>query len=463
MKRKNLFTIIVIALLPLSVFGQRVYSLQEIRELGIKNSRKERMAIEKENQAAELYKSISSNYFPKLSVYTLGGYNSGSWQREIRGKDLFNSSSKILNNEKFAQKYPIIYDKVEEILNKSIKTINIESDFFCTAGIKLEQPIFLGGKIILGQKMAETGKNVALYKKKLVHQEVLVELEEAYWNCLRSQELVTASKKYVELISEFSRIVQDAVEVGLKHPNDAMKVAVKKNEAELKLMRAEHMHKLAVTNLCYLTGIPSNSEIKLSSKELSQEVSTPLSQTPNLHLRPEYNLLDSQLDYKDKMLKLSKSNFYPTIGFRASYDYRYGGKINDQTLFDNGSFTALISINVPITHFGENIHKLNIAKSEYQEALLQKEELSQKMELEVQLLRNKLSEAIKELEYTKKALKTANENVKLSRNLYDVGEETLANYLEAQTLWQKAWAEHINAQAMLQINHTKYLKGIGEL
>ncbi len=462
-KRNKLFLVLIIILLPLTLWGQKVYTLQEIRELGIKNSRKEKMAIEKENQAEELYKSISTNYFPKISAYTLGGYNSGSWNKEIRGKDLFDASSKILNNQQLAQKYPIIYNKIEEILNKSIKTINIKSDFFYTAGIKLEQAIFLGGKIIIGQQMAQVGKNVALYKKELVHQEVIVEVEEAYWNCLRTQELVSASQKYVELISEFYRMIQDAVEVGIKHPNDAMKVSVKKNEAELKLMRAKHMHKLAVTNLCYLTGIPSTTEIKISSKELAQETTIPLAKSIDLQLRPEYNLLKSQVEYKEKQLKLSRSNFFPTIGFRASYDYRYGGKFNEQTLFDNGSFTALISINLPITHFGENIHKLNIAKSEYQEALLQKEELGQKMQLEIQLLYNKLNESIKEVEYTKKSLETASKNVKLSRDLYDVGEETLANYLEAQTLWQKAWAEHINAQAMLQINNTKYLKGIGVL
>ena len=41
--------------------------------------------------------------------------------------------------------------------------------------------------------------------------------------------------------------------------------------------------------------------------------------------------------------------------------------------------------------------------------------------------------------------------------------ETLADYLEAQTMWQKASSDLIDAQASLKLSETHYLKAAGKL
>jgi outer membrane protein TolC len=41
--------------------------------------------------------------------------------------------------------------------------------------------------------------------------------------------------------------------------------------------------------------------------------------------------------------------------------------------------------------------------------------------------------------------------------------ETLSNYLEAQTVWQRARMEHVNALTQQRLNQTYYLKATGKL
>jgi outer membrane protein TolC len=68
-----------------------------------------------------------------------------------------------------------------------------------------------------------------------------------------------------------------------------------------------------------------------------------------------------------------------------------------------------------------------------------------------------------EVALTARSLEQAKENMRVSTDLYNAGMETLANYLEAQTVWQCAWMEHINAQTRQRFNLTYYLKAVGKL
>lgn len=51
----------------------------------------------------------------------------------------------------------------------------------------------------------------------------------------------------------------------------------------------------------------------------------------------------------------------------------------------------------------------------------------------------------------------------MSKNRFEVGMETLTNYMEAQAQWQKAWSDWIEAKAELRVNETYYLKSTGRL
>ena len=53
--------------------------------------------------------------------------------------------------------------------------------------------------------------------------------------------------------------------------------------------------------------------------------------------------------------------------------------------------------------------------------------------------------------------------MKVSRNQYDVGMESLTNLLEAQAQWQQAWSDWVDAKAALKVCETEYLKSLGKL
>ena len=76
---------------------------------------------------------------------------------------------------------------------------------------------------------------------------------------------------------------------------------------------------------------------------------------------------------------------------------------------------------------------------------------------------NEYDEASLEVKLTTTALDQAEINLKMSRDQYEVGMETLADYLEAQSIWQKAMSDLINARAKRRITYTAYMKAAGLL
>lgn len=52
------------------------------------------------------------------------------------------------------------------------------------ASVQLQQPLFMGGKIRAAHQAAKFGEELAEENIRLNRTEVLVELEQAYWQCV---------------------------------------------------------------------------------------------------------------------------------------------------------------------------------------------------------------------------------------------------------------------------------------
>ena len=87
--------------------------------------------------------------------------------------------------------------------------------------------------------------------------------------------------------------------------------------------------------------------------------------------RPEYNLLEKDVELKGKQVALTRSDFLPEVGVSASYGYSGGISLNGQT--ENlASFMAMASVKIPIYHWGEGRGKIKAMKAEQEMSQLKK-------------------------------------------------------------------------------------------
>jgi outer membrane protein TolC len=339
--------------------------------------------------------------------------------------------------------------------------INLSMNHTWLAGIQAEQPIFAGGKILAAWRMSQTGKEIARLNVALTRAEVIVQADEAFYQHLKAIESKKAAVAFQNAVEELLSNVNAAVEAGMKLRNDALKVQVQYNRAKLLNRRADNAIRLSRMNLCRLTGLPPETELTITENE--QTSPALLSPSIDISARPEYSILEKQIELKNRQINLVRSDFLPSAGIVANYGYLNGFELNGAPIFKQSSFSALFTLKIPVFHWGEGLNKTRAAKAERNAMQMQRDDLTEKMQLEARQALDRVEESRLEIEMTEKALEQAAENMDTSRRQYEKGMETLAGYLEAQTLWQQAWLENIEANINLRLNETYYKKATGTL
>lgn len=449
--------------------AQQVLTLEKCRNMALENNKRTLIASENVEKAEWDKKAAKANFFPRFSASGFYTYTNTSLSKTIAGgylptfvpgpdgslqpNLLMNGNVPVtVNGNPVFNQYALFPDMALDLKVSGTYTI----------GLKVEQPLYTGGRIIAANRMAEIGKDISRINIRLTRTEIIAGTDEAYWNCVRAGEMLKAAMKYREVVSELLRNVENACDAGIKPKNDVLKVRVRQNEAELQVRRAHNAVRLAKMNLCDQIGLPLESDIR-TDESFPEDGKVGIAGVADITGRPEYGILSRRIEFQRQQQKLVLSEFLPNVGVMATYGYVNGLKLNDEKLLSDGSFAALLSVNIPLFHWGEGRSKVRSARVACRIRELERDDAAQKMVLEWTQAWNAVDESRLEVELTTRSLTQAEENLKMSRDQYEVGMETLANYLEAQTSWQKAWSDMIQAKASLKLNETYWLKAAGKL
>jgi outer membrane protein TolC len=126
------------------------------------------------------------------------------------------------------------------------------------------------------------------------------------------------------------------------------------------------------------------------------------------------------------------------------------------------AFVGLVTVSVPILDWGARKQKVKEQHFVTEAQKLELEETKELLSIEVQNAWLMLNQAATQIDLNKKSLKQAEENLRLNQDRFDAGTVLGEDVLEAQVLWQKAYADLIDAKAGYKISEAKYKKAIGE-
>lgn len=401
-------------------------TLEECCDIAAANNKQGKLADFSIQKAQLQLKNMNSNLLPKLSA--AGGY--------------------LYADKNFGA----------ELMPSVAAELNLNNTY--TGGVQIEQPLFLGGKLFAAKKKAQTGLSIAGLNKEKIESDIRFETEKAYWNVVKAKELQKVSQQFLQTVDELYRTVENFYNTGMASQNELLKVKVKINEAKLSLRRSENSVRLAKMSLCHLMGMPISKDI-----DVINNLSDIKSVDTNIHSvenRLEYKILSENIQLKNQEIKAVRSDFLPRIGLVAGYNYMNGVKLNGTKLISDDVFAVMVSVKVPLFHWGEGMRKVKSVKIEKQMAIVQRDEFTEKMQLEVSQALNMLDESELEIKLTESAFNEATESLRESRKNYETGMETLVNYMDTQSIWQESWAEFVSAKINYQIAKAIYLKALGQ-
>lgn len=454
--------------------GQVVLTLDSCRNLARQNNYTLTNAALTEQKARHEYKAVAANYLPEFSGYGNALYTNKDLAYNFNGAYLPTyipdpATGTLIPNLLLDPNGNMIIGPDGNPVFKQYAMIppmelKIKLNGSYMAGIKMVQPIFTGFKISTATKMAGIARKMAAHNTDLTSANLIVKVDEAYWQLVRATQLETVANKYLETIHSAEKQVSDAIAVGLVLNNDLLKVQVKANEARLMLSKAQNGHTLAAMNLCNIIGLPLSTQVMpdIQEQELPIETNETLL-TGDITNRPDYQLIDRQVEMKQSQVKLIRSDYLPRLGIAATYGYMEGLELGDKKLLESSNTAIIAQLSFPIFHWGEGHHKIASAKADLKIAENERDNLHRMMELEKEQYKLRMNEATYRIQLTSSSLEQAKENMKVVTDRYEMGMETISALLQSQAEWQKAWAEQIESIADYRMMSIKYRKAAGDL
>lgn len=447
MKKINLIILIAILFSLNQAFAQRVLSLEESKQLALQNNSKSKNSKLETEASQQIKNSAFTNYFPSISA----------------GGIMFEADKNIMEIETHGGDLPV-YDGDPANLGSATQFAYLPGGTMGllkkgTIGyINAVQPIFAGGRIIYGNKLASLGVEVSEFKEKLTKDEIILKTEEQYWQIVSLAEKQKTVQKYEELLNRLLLQVNDAYNSGIVMKNDVLKVKLKLSEILLNKSKLDNGRKLATMAFCQQIGIPYDATLVLKEElnipDLPQ--SYYLDKNEALKNRVEYSLLEKSVEAEKLQTNMKLGEYLPQAGIGISGVYMKLDEAKERTL---GMVFGTVS--VPISGWWGGSHELQERSIKEEIAENNFKNNSELLLLQMEAAWKNLTEAYNQYLLSVESLEQAEENMKVNDDSYKNGLITVSDLLEAQALLQQTLDQLTDAKTNYVVKKTTYLQVTG--
>lgn len=398
----------------------KTLSLEECRELALKQNTRMLNANSAITAANETSQEAFTNYFPNISATGFAyNANKGLIQMEMAPGQTMN----LLKNG-------------------------------VLGGITVTQPIFAGGQIINGNRLAKVGVRVSELQREQTQNEVILTTEQYYWQIVTLMEKKRTLMSIQEMLDTLCHNVQAAVDAGLTTRNDLLQVQLKQNEISSAMLTLNNGLALSHRMLAQYIGI-NDYEIEILVPEAMDSVPVfPLNlyvdHTSALQGTPEYRLLQQNVEAANLKQKLAVGKNMPTVGIGAGYMY------DNLTDKDHPFGVAFVSVSVPISGWWGGSHSIKKERANMTIANNTLQDGSEMLVINMQHLWDDVRDAHQNIVIAQKSVEQSSENLRLNQNYYNAGMTTMSDLLDAQSLYQQSRDKMVEAHAQFRIKTLQY-------
>jgi outer membrane protein len=447
MKKINLSLVLLLIFCVNQVFSQRVLTLEESKKLALQNNAKSKNSKLEIEASKEVSKSAYTNYYPNISA---GGLTFAALKNlmeiETKGGDLpvYDGNPANLRNATQFAYFPS--STMGLMKNGTVGYLNVI------------QPLFAGGRIMNGNKLASLGEEVTEFKDKLTKDEILLKTEEQYWQIVSLEEKSKTIEKYEELLNRLQLQVEDAFKSGLIMKNDVLKVKLKLSEVLLNKSKLTNGRKLASMAFCQHIGIPYDSGLvfkeELKIPDLPQNYF--VNKNEVLKNRTEYSLLEKSVEAEKLQTNMKFGEYLPQAGIGASGMYM---KFDDS----KGRILGMVfgTVSIPISNWWAGSHELQERSIKEDIANNNFKNTAELLILQMEKSWQDLTDAYNQYLLSEESKSQAEENFKVNEDSYKNGLITLSDLLEAQALLQQTQAQLIETKTNYIVKKTTYLQATG--
>ncbi|WP_281801382.1 TolC family protein [Segatella maculosa] len=496
---KKIFFILTLCSVGLPIAAQKVLTLDSCRALALHNNKQINVSKLKQEMALNIRKAARTKFLPKVDA--AGGYQYFSESISLLSKDQQSALNNLGTNLATAAggsltgmitglvRQGIITPAVAQQINSMVnqvgapmattgneigqsitKALETNTHHIWGGAIMVRQPIYMGGAITAINTIATINEQLAANDADTKTQATLYSIDQAYWLVVSLKQKQVLANSYLNLVKKLDSDVKKMIRQGITTRAAGLKVDVKVNEAEMQVTQVEDGLALAKMLLCQLCGLPMEQDIVLADEDRKQlnvnleELSTDVADKSSANNnRPELRTLQNMVDISQQVTRLVRAAYLPHVMLTGGY------LISNPNLFNGferkfaGTWNVGVIVHVPVWNWFDGAYKIRASKVATSMARMELSDAQEKINLQVTQSRFKVKEAHKRLMMARKNIKSAEENLRCANIGFKEGVMETTDVMAAQTAWQQAQSQQIDAEVEVKLAQVNLQKALGVL
>lgn len=479
-----------------AVMAQTTLSLDSCRAMALNNNRQLAIGKVQKDIAQNVRKIARTQYLPKVTA--MGGYEYMSKEVSI----LSNAQKGVLGNlgtlltektmgaagnlltelvqgqmispemaqaigQKLAEQGGNIAAGGNSVGQAIADAFRTDTHNIFAGSIMLTQPVFMGGMLKALNNMADIGEKMAATKLEHQQHETLYEIDHIYWLIVSLRQKQELAKSFNKLVCHLDEDVKKMIKEGVATRADGLKVAVKVNESEMALTQAENGIALAKMLLCQQCGLPLDSQITLEDEGTKSLALVDNAETVDtktaIEMRSETKLLEHAVGLTQEGTRIARAGYMPQILLTGGYMISNPNVFNSFEKKFSGVWNVGVVLRMPVWNWFETAYKIRASKATTVMAEYQLADAKEKMELQINQNKFKVSEANKRLAMAQKNIKSAEENLRCADLGFKEGVISSTDVIAAQTAWFMAQSQKIDAEIEVRMNQLALKKSLGAM
>ncbi len=353
------------------------------------------------------------------------------------------------------------------IIDENYLQMSLKTHGMYMAGFMLVMPLYAGGRIVNGTRMAKGGVECMELMQKKTKAEVEYNVENAFWSLVAVRTKKQMVEQYIALMDTIENQVNIAYETEHATMSDLLSVRSKKMELEYQLKQVDMGIDLCALSLMSMIGVSADSMV-VPVYDVN-EVNAVDDFNGSEKERIEETLLRKQVEISKLQEKMVLGEYLPSLGLTGGWMWLDNFRIYSALITPLGTWDytykmgrkiplAMLSLNVPITGWVEGAHKIKKAKLQTEKSQLQLEKNKKLLNIENEQAIRQVRNSELMLEAAKMKKESAEEKLRVTRNRYDADMSTLSELMTAQADCEKALSEYIEATSQYRIYIANYYR-----
>jgi outer membrane protein len=428
-------------LCPVSAWGQETLSLQESIDMAMAENLSMKAAQEKVSTAEQKTKEAIAAMLPSLSAS--GSYTYfGKLPTMIFDIDpsMFGLPSDLLES----------MGGGAQAQDSAPNEIPVGQEDTYKAGLALQQPIFMWGKLYNNYKQAKLNLEAAKQELEAVRQQVILDVTTSFYGILLTEQLVKVAEMAVEQVQAHVKTAQDLVDAGMATNFDLLRAKVQLANIKSQFIRARNGLELSKDSFKNIIGMELGAQVSVQGELVYQPVELDLDEllTSAMENRPEIKQLRFQEQAGRKLVSLAKAGSKPNLVFVANHDWEsYADTPGD--VFDRDewkrSWNLTLALNVPIFDGLATRARVKQAESGLRQIQIGMDQLMDGIGLEVRAAYLSFQESQELLNAQEEAVQQAEERLRIANLRYGNGMITTVELMDAELAFTQAQTNRFNA------------------